>query len=678
MNTKLNNIDNCLAVFQGGGCKAVAYIGAYEAALEKGIIFSEVAGTSAGSIIASLIAAGATPKDMKEFLKNEKLKKLAKKNIKCRILFLIAFVLIFIVSALVLDFFTWELAWAIHVLLILVLAICLYALWHPLQKYFGYNSMNDLQQIVNDELYDLLKRDDIEDKIVRFKHLYKPLYIVTSDVKDQKEKVFTCKDEQMSVAEAVCASCAIPFIFQPPYKKHVDGGLVSNSPIHLFAHHPAYHRILSFQLKEVGASAKENFATFFEQLVSTVVDGATGLQAGFGIQVDNIVIPISQVKATEFKLLNSEIIDSLVEAGKRETTQELNKIREKNINSLHSNALNEELKSYDQLYSLLATYSCETVSEVVVSTPDTLWVWHMFPTLLKWVKDGAKINVYYLKKPTMKTRRTKKSDEDTRQKLLDSLGCYTEGLDNLDAKAFFIKSKVTDQWRGAIYEEKINKDTGYMDFDIGCYYDHKIDSTAMRAWVRKLREESQNGENVYNGEIKLCSESEETIIQSLRDNCYMYSDADLHFEKINREQIEHFTFLTDKIRMYKYRQIDYLFDLYDKSHMVFFAPARIELPSQTNSIIGPIVIERKDGKEYVIEGHTRLLYAYTHDVIELYVLYVDNTDVDIPKTEPSNLRTITQLVISDNKPHVYTQDPKFRHIEAAIRSSRDEMLPEAL
>lgn len=36
---------NCIAVFQGGGCKAIAYIGAYEKAYQEGVFFSELAGT---------------------------------------------------------------------------------------------------------------------------------------------------------------------------------------------------------------------------------------------------------------------------------------------------------------------------------------------------------------------------------------------------------------------------------------------------------------------------------------------------------------------------------------------------------------------------------------------------------------------------------------------------------
>src|SRR5438876_1754682 len=52
---------DCIGVFQGGGCRAAAFAGAYDATFKLGVRFSEVAGTSAGSIVAALLAAGADP-----------------------------------------------------------------------------------------------------------------------------------------------------------------------------------------------------------------------------------------------------------------------------------------------------------------------------------------------------------------------------------------------------------------------------------------------------------------------------------------------------------------------------------------------------------------------------------------------------------------------------------------
>src|ERR1035438_9113530 len=61
---------HCPMVFQGGGCRAVALAGAYKAALQAGVHATRVAGTSAGSIMAALVGAGATPERILQILSN--------------------------------------------------------------------------------------------------------------------------------------------------------------------------------------------------------------------------------------------------------------------------------------------------------------------------------------------------------------------------------------------------------------------------------------------------------------------------------------------------------------------------------------------------------------------------------------------------------------------------------
>ncbi|KHF31124.1 Patatin-like phospholipase [Anoxybacillus sp. BCO1] len=55
-------------VFSGGGVKGFALIGAYEAIEEKGFRFKRLAGTSAGALIASFIAAGFTSKEIVDMI----------------------------------------------------------------------------------------------------------------------------------------------------------------------------------------------------------------------------------------------------------------------------------------------------------------------------------------------------------------------------------------------------------------------------------------------------------------------------------------------------------------------------------------------------------------------------------------------------------------------------------
>lgn len=55
-----------VGVFKGGGAKGALYAGACEAVVARGLSFAQVAGSSAGAITAALIAAGATPRHLRE------------------------------------------------------------------------------------------------------------------------------------------------------------------------------------------------------------------------------------------------------------------------------------------------------------------------------------------------------------------------------------------------------------------------------------------------------------------------------------------------------------------------------------------------------------------------------------------------------------------------------------
>src|SRR5580658_4170763 len=68
MSLKTKYFQTCLGVFQGGVVKAVAFAGAYEEAIRRGVFFSQLIGTSAGSIIAALIGAGAAPDQLNDIL----------------------------------------------------------------------------------------------------------------------------------------------------------------------------------------------------------------------------------------------------------------------------------------------------------------------------------------------------------------------------------------------------------------------------------------------------------------------------------------------------------------------------------------------------------------------------------------------------------------------------------
>lgn len=58
----------CNGVFKGGGAKGVAYVGALEACEDNGVAFGAVAGSSAGAITATLVAAGFDTSDLRTLM----------------------------------------------------------------------------------------------------------------------------------------------------------------------------------------------------------------------------------------------------------------------------------------------------------------------------------------------------------------------------------------------------------------------------------------------------------------------------------------------------------------------------------------------------------------------------------------------------------------------------------
>ena len=63
-------------VFQGGGIKAIAFVGAIVALEQKGYTFNKLAGTSAGAITAALLCAGYSGEELKEIMLDMDYKKI--------------------------------------------------------------------------------------------------------------------------------------------------------------------------------------------------------------------------------------------------------------------------------------------------------------------------------------------------------------------------------------------------------------------------------------------------------------------------------------------------------------------------------------------------------------------------------------------------------------------------
>lgn len=193
-------------VFEGGGILGISYIGALKAIEEKGYTIQRCAGTSAGSIVAALIMAGYTSKELTDILyKNNYSEKIKSKG----------FYKPSIIGKTI-----------------------------SLIRDKGVIKYEIIESIIS-ELLEKKRKTRFMDVMVNGKSKLK---IIAADI--TRRKMIILPDDlheygvdpfEFSIAKAVAMSCAIPMVFTPIKLKYnkttsyiVDGGLLSNFPIWIF------------------------------------------------------------------------------------------------------------------------------------------------------------------------------------------------------------------------------------------------------------------------------------------------------------------------------------------------------------------------------------------------------------------------------------------------------------
>jgi len=242
------------AIFEGGGAKGLAHVGALAAAELRGIEFKGVAGASAGAIVSALLASGYRSIDMFDPTRPEDASKIY--GVDVRTLLKprrpwSKYAEVFGALKKLKEDFSWTKAmwyrWK-------------YAdIWGELAKEKGLfvttHIESHLDLLLESKLLeinpDLKKikafageRSGTELRVC-FEHLQIPLKIVATDVTNNRLIVFSQQTTPTHpVASAVGASICLPFVFKPhtlenPDDKQesvlaVDGGLLSNFPAWLF------------------------------------------------------------------------------------------------------------------------------------------------------------------------------------------------------------------------------------------------------------------------------------------------------------------------------------------------------------------------------------------------------------------------------------------------------------
>lgn len=619
--------DNCKAVFQGGGCKAIAYVGAYKEAYKRGVFFSELSGTSAGSLFAAFIAAGAKPNYLEKIVMELDFRTFVKDYKKAGL-----FEKIIAKKKLPKEYRSYA----------------KYLSFESLSDNFGVFKTDELYNFINDKLYELTGK-----RSLTFSDLTPDLHIVSADLHTHKVKTWNrSKTPEAKVAEAVCCSCAIPLFFQPVMNRYVDGGVLCNLPNFIFRDEPHYNKILCFRLTSAGKEVKINsFKDYALSLADTVVEGADNLHELLNLDTYDVSINVDDISSIDFDKLDETKKKQLIESGQKAAAAFFDN---ENIYSSDNNKKgNKRLTSYEQVYSLVSYLGYEKHKKVIVSCDSTYWSWCIFPTLVSWIRNGSTITVF-----VNKDLGKYPEQESSRRRMLKAMGCTLVEQERVQIEGFFFKSK--EHWRGVSY--RIANDT---DAFFGKYYSDPLDGRMIGAWMNKLMEGVGEGKVPS---ISIRAVDEYDIKKALKaEPLYSDKNIDIRFKTIKVNEV---VFMNPFIRALKYKQISTMFDLYMEKGLEPFSAAALIFANKKRSLIGPPVVEYHNGKYYVIEGNTRFAYAYRHGIERLKVVVVENVSAALPCNEDSVV-TVDKVLLSDKKlqgiQRYGTFDYNlFRHIEERL------------
>ncbi len=196
-------------VFEGGGVRGIGLIGAAGAFLEEGYRFNRVAGNSAGSIVASLIAGGYSATELRQIIMSLDYSKFADKDWKDKLPFGMAYSLLaekgIYEGKYLRDFVKEKLLKAPH----------------PIRTF------RDVKEKDGSYRLQMIAAD-----ISRAK-----LLVLPQDIAD-----YGIEPDDLEVADAVRMSVSIPYFFEPVCLRHidgtdcyiVDGGIVCNFPVWIY------------------------------------------------------------------------------------------------------------------------------------------------------------------------------------------------------------------------------------------------------------------------------------------------------------------------------------------------------------------------------------------------------------------------------------------------------------
>jgi predicted acylesterase/phospholipase RssA len=643
---KTRFFQTCLGVFQGGGCRGAAFVGAVEEAELRGVTFAGVAGTSAGSIVAALLGAGANASFLQTALQGLDFVSLLREPTP--------------IGSTPDSFLNSAGLWIARRVLSDAAKI-----W----EYRGLHSSAGIEDWVNAQLRALLGRTRPR---IRFVDLPVPTYVVATDIVSNDVKIwssFTTPEDE--VAFAVRCSCSIPAFFQPVQDRYIDGGVLSNLPVFVFSdpqfaqNKPFANRILAFTLISTrGSQIPTTGKEVFKSIVSTVVDGAGALQGRLVYPVHQIAIDTGDIQATDFSTMNSQKVTWLAQQGKHAAQQffndELGKVQ---AVQQHGNLLSGE----DELYSALTDALDEVhLRHIVICDSHTRWAYALFPTLLGWRYRGARIQV------ALETNGAVTGHELYRRRLLLALGAELVIGRPVGFRGFLLNPEDQALARAIV----ISPDLPGSDDDIvAVRYYSPLDFAAIQSLWERTRVIFAATQTATPAAPTIRAVAEQLILEKLARHvkAYATTDARLSMETV---QIDSMISLTKLVRGYKFKQIQQLFDLFHISQLDYFDPAEVCYSGDLTTYVTPPVVEYSGGRYILIQGNTRAVYCYRNGIREMRCIVVRNPGAPLPSNQRIEVRNVLigGRTISTSDRYGGDLDRDYRSIEWATHRPEETLL----
>jgi NTE family protein len=299
------------AVLEGGGMRCIAHVGALCVAEARGYRWQHCAGTSAGALVAALLAGGYTAQELRALLGTTDFAQFARDR-------------------------GFKGSWGMQLARLLVRG--------------GLHTGNALEAFLRDLLSARGKRTfgDLivpgQERIPKTSHFRYRLLVIASDITNgrmlrlpQDCLLYGRDPDEMDIALAVRMSASIPFFFTPIVRRDlaglryrvVDGGLLSNFPIGIFdvPGTPAYPT-LGFRL--VDSPVQQNCSLklrtietplrFSRELLNTMLSAHDRLYLDDHAYVRTIAIPVYGISGTCFDL-HADQIELLYRSGERAAEQ---------------------------------------------------------------------------------------------------------------------------------------------------------------------------------------------------------------------------------------------------------------------------------------------------------------------------------------------------------------------